>query len=377
MASIEGVRRCLTWFGKFLDSSFPRERRRVTLTACQLITMRESTTMQNELNRAVQARHGSIAILIPVFNDWESLSKLLSEIDTTLGSVSLRGHITVIDDGSTTEAPDKFRRQTYFHLSSVEVVRLRCNLGHQRAIAVGMTQFSKAGSGAETVVIMDGDGEDRPEDIPRLVNELFRQQGDVVFAARTKRTEGYTFRLMYQVFRLVFWLLTGTSVRVGNFSALSSSAISRLVLSPDVWNHYAASVLHSRMRFATLPLPRGKRYFGQSQMRYSRLVAHGLSSMSVFAEVVGARLIILSAGVLAVLFMLLSVELFANTFTSHAIPVWSIIVTGILMLFTMQGLLSILMFALTALGSRSQARTIPLPDTEPFILSIMRLENPS
>jgi hypothetical protein len=240
-----------------------------------------------------------------------------------------------------------------------------------------MAHLSNVGSGAGAVVIMDGDGEDRPDDIPRLINELFRQQCDVVFAARTKRTEGYTFRLMYQVFRLVFWLLTGTSLRVGNFSALSSSALSRLVLTPDVWNHYAASVLHSRMRFATLPLPRGKRYFGHSQMRYSRLVAHGLTSVAVFAEVVGARLIIFSSGVFAILLMLLCAELLARIFTSYVIPVWSVIATGVLMLFTVQGLLSILIFALTALGSRSQTRTLPLRDAEPFILSIVRLENPS
>lgn len=339
--------------------------------------MKETTTMQNETNRANQTRWESIAILIPVFNDWESLPKLLSEIDTTLGSVSLRGHVTVVDDGSTAEAPDQIRRQTYSHLSPVEVVRLRCNLGHQRAIAVGMAHFCKADGRAKAVVIMDGDGEDRPEDIPRLVDELFRQQCDVVFAARTKRTESYTFRWMYQVFRLIFWLLTGTSVRVGNFSALSSSALMRLVLSPDVWSHYAASVLHSRMRFATLPLPRGKRYFGQSHMRYSRLVAHGLSSVAVFDEVVAARLIILSSGMFAILSILLSAELFANLFTAHAIPAWLVIATGVLMLLTMQGLLSTLIFALTVLGSRSQARFLPLRDAEPFILSVVRLANPS
>jgi hypothetical protein len=236
-----------------------------------------------------------------------------------------------------------------------------------------MAHFSKIGVGAKAIVIMDGDGEDRPGDIPRLVAELSRQPCDVVFAARTKRTEGYTFRLMYFVYRLVFWLLTGIEVRVGSFSALSCSALSRLVVSPDAWNHYAATILRSRMRFSTLPLPRGKRYLGESHMRYSTLVAHGLSAVAVFSEVVGARLVILFSGVLAILLLLFGIELFARLFTAYAIPGWAAITTGVLILFTMQGLLSILIFALNVLGRRSQAKIVPLRDAEPFIESVVRL----
>ncbi len=335
--------------------------------------MGESGTMQNKTTQPDPSRQDSIAILIPVFNDWESLARLLPEIDAVLGSASLEGHVTVVDDGSTVAAPNEFRHERYSHLPTVEIIRLSCNLGHQRAIAVGMTHLSKLGLGAKPIVIMDGDGEDRPEDIPCLVAELSRQPCDVVFAARTKRTEGYTFRLMYQVYRLVFWLLTGISVRVGNFSALSCSALPRLVVSPDVWNHYAATVLRSRMRFPTLPLPRGKRYLGESHMRYSRLVAHGLSAVAVFSEVVGARLIILFSGVLAIWLVFLGMSLFARLFTTYVLPGWAAIATGVLILFTVQGLLSILIFALTVLGRRSQARIVPLRDAEPFIKSVVRL----
>jgi glycosyltransferase involved in cell wall biosynthesis len=332
--------------------------------------------MHNETTRPDYLQQDRIAILIPVFDDWESLAKLLPEIDAVLGASSFEGHVIVVDDGSTLAAPTEFRRQSNSHFSTLEFLRLRCNLGHQRAIAVGMTHLSsKLGAAAKAVVIMDGDGEDRPEDIPSLVTELFRQQCDVVFAARTKRTEGYTFRLMYFVYRLVFWLLTGAEVRVGNFSALSRSALSRLVVSPDVWNHYAATVLRSRMRFSTLSLPRGKRYLGESHMRYSRLVAHGLSSVAIFGEVAGARLIILFSGVLAILLVLLGMELFVRLFTPYIIPGWATIATGVLLLFTLQGLLSVLIFALTVLGRRSQARTIPLRDAELFLESVVRIAN--
>jgi glycosyltransferase involved in cell wall biosynthesis len=335
--------------------------------------MGESGTMQNKTTQPGRSRYDKIAILIPVFNDWESLPRLLPGVDAALGAASLEGHVTVVDDGSTVAAPDEFRRQRYSHLPTVEVMRLRCNLGHQRAIAVGMAHLSKIGVGAKAIVIMDGDGEDRPEDIPRLVAELPRQPCDAVFAARTTRTEGYTFRLMYFVYRLVFWFLTGAEVRVGNFSALSCPALSRLVVNPDVWNHYAATVLRSRMRFSTLPLPRGKRYLGGSHMRYSTLVAHGLSAVAVFSEVVGARLVILFSGVLAILLLLFGIELFARLFTAYAIPGWAAITTGVLILFTMQALLSMLIFALNVLGRRSQAKIVPLRDVEPFIESVVRL----
>ncbi len=330
--------------------------------------------MQSETGRPDKSHRDRIAIVIPVFNDWESLARLLPAIDTVLGAAGLEGHVTVVDDGSAESAPYDLRHHTYAHLPSLEIVRLRCNLGHQRAIAVGMTCLDKNSLGVRVVVIMDGDGEDRPEDVPSLLAELSKQQADVVFAARTKRTEGFTFRLMYLIYRFVFWLFTGTEVRVGNFSAMSCSALSRLVLTPNIWNHYAATVLHSRMRFSTVGLPRGKRYSGKSHMRYSRLVAHGLSSVAVFGEVVGARLIILCSGVLGILLVVLVWEIFARLFTTYAIPVWAVIVTGVLVLFAMQGTLSILILAITVLGNRSQAHTIPVRQAEIFIESIVHLK---
>jgi len=183
-------------------------------------------------------------------------------------------------------------------------------------------------------------------------------------------------RLMYPVYRLVHWLLTGISVRWGNFSAISSSVLPGLLVCPDVWNHYAGAVVRSRIRFSTVPLPRGKRYLGESHMRYSDLVVHGLSAIAVSSEVMGARLIILSSGVLAILLVLFGVALFARLYTSYAFPGWAAIATGVLILFTMQGLLSILIFALTVLGRRSQAKIVPLRDAEPFVESVVRLATP-
>ena len=128
--------------------------------------------MQNTKSRTDHSHRDRITILIPVFDDWGSLARLLPEIDAVMGSASLQGHVTVIDDKSTVAAPNEIRHQSYFHLSPLEIIRLTSNLGHQRAIAVGLAHLSKLGVRPEPIVIMDGDGEDRPEDIPSLVAEL-------------------------------------------------------------------------------------------------------------------------------------------------------------------------------------------------------------
>ena len=329
--------------------------------------------MQDTTSAAVPSQEDQVSILVPVFNDWESLARLLPEIDAALASAKLQGCLTVVDDGSTLAPTGEIRRRRYTNLRAVELVRLQCNLGHQRAIAVGMAHLSKTGVSANAVIIMDGDGEDRPEDIPRLFAALRasedQRQCHVVFAARTKRCEGSFFRLMYTLYRLVHWLLTGVSVRVGNFSALSPSALPRLVIAPDSWNHYAAAVFRSRIPFSTLPLPRGKRYLGQSHMQYSGLVAHGLSAIAVFSEVVGARLIILLSGMVGVVIFLLVIAMLVRLLTNQAIPGWATNVAGLLIIIAMQAMLSLLVLALIVLGDRSQAKIIPLRDAQLFIAS--------
>jgi polyisoprenyl-phosphate glycosyltransferase len=339
-------------------------------------TPTEQGAVENVTHTEDASPDGHVAILIPIFNDWGSLAKLLPEIDAVLKSAGLRGRVTVVDDGSTVTPDDEIRRQAYTSIRTTELVRLRCNLGHQRAIAVGMAHLNRSGVGAGAVVVMDGDGEDRPEDIPPLVAELSRTHCQVVFAARTKRFESQAFRLMYQLYRLVHWLLTGIAVRVGNFSAVSPSILPGLLISPDIWNHYAAAVFRSRIRFSTLPLPRGRRYLGASQMRYSSLVAHGLSAIAVFGEIVGARLILLVGGAVVLASFLLAVVVAVRLFTTYAIPGWATNAAGLLILFLMQAILSILILALIVLGGRTQAKVMPLRDAELFIESVRPLTGP-
>lgn len=176
-------------------------------------------------------------------------------------------------------------------LESVGVLHLRCNLGHQRAIALGLYHAHEF-TNADAVLVMDGDGEDRAEDIPALLNEFETSDGPrAVFAARTRRMESWTFQAFYRAYKMIHLALTGVEVRVGNFSVVSRSALAQLMAVSDLWNHYAAAVFRARLPRRLVPLERGVRLAGHSRMNFVSLLIHGLSAISVFADRVSARLL--------------------------------------------------------------------------------------
>jgi polyisoprenyl-phosphate glycosyltransferase len=262
----------------------------------------------------------------------------------------------------------------YTNFRSVDL-HLRGNVGHQRAIAVGLASLGPRGVAASAIAIMDGDGEDRPQDLVPLWTEWLRQQGRsaVVFASRTKRLESAAFQVFYHLYRMVRWLLTGIAVRVGNFSIVSAAALPRLLIMPEIWNHYAAAVFRSRLPISTVPLPRGRRYRGTSHMNYSALVAHGVSAISVFSDVVGARLLMLfSAGAVAAALLLVSVVA-VRSMTEYAIPGWATTAAGVLVLMAMQAIVSLMILALLVLGDRSSAKIVALRDAEMFVDRIDRM----
>jgi len=312
-----------------------------------------------------------LTILIPLFNDWESLMILLPRLDVAIGSAAMCGSVFVIDDASTLALPDNLRECSFRNLSCVNVVHLRSNIGHQRALAVGLALPECVIPGVDAVVVMDGDGEDNPEHVPRLVAELMAHpRPHVVFAARARRLERPTFQIMYYAFQITHKILTGIAVRVGNFSALDPSAAGRLLAVPDLWNHYAAAVFRSRIPFSTVPLARDKRYRGQSHMEYSHLVAHGLSAIAVFSDVVGARLIMATATLMAALLVLLVGVLIIRLYTDIAVPGWATMSGGLLMMLFMQAFLALLILMFIVLGNRSRNMFIPLRDAGNFVESV-------
>lgn len=236
-------------------------------------------------------------VLIPVLDDWDVLAALLPRLGLALERAGRRAELLVIDDGSReARRPDL----PAVGFVSGSVLRLRRNLGHQRAIAVGLCWIAAHRNRAVTVV-MDGDGEDDPADVPRLLEAFAAAEGTAtVFAARRRRSESWVFQLGYHAYRVVHRVLVGRPVRIGNFSVLPWDSLRRLVVAPELWNHYAAAVVRGRLPRLELPAHRARRIAGRSSMNLVSLVIHGLSAISVFADVVGVRLLLGSMGAMAV-----------------------------------------------------------------------------
>ena len=313
-------------------------------------------------------------ILIPVFNDWDAAALLLNALDDALdreiGSVA---DVVLVDDGSTIAPPPGFSRHPYAALRSIDVLHLRRNMGHQRAIAIGLVWIHQHRTG-DAVVIMDGDGEDRPADVPRLLHRLAERGGcEVIFAERAKRLENLAFRFFYRLYRFLHHILTGETVRVGNFSVLPRESLERLVASAEIWNHYAAAVFRGRMPYSTLPLARGPRLSGHSQMNFISLLVHGISAISVYADAVAARLLAAASLLMVVAAAGIAVVVAIRFGTTLAIPGWTSFVVGILVVILLQAVMLSFLLIFMITSNRIGASFLPLRDCPYFVRHVERL----
>ena len=315
----------------------------------------------------------NLMILMPLFNDWHSLSLLLPTLEQELKTAGLQARLLLVDDGSTLKRPESLSKLSLSSIESVDVLTLRRNLGHQRAIAVGLS-YIEANHPNYSVVIMDADGEDCPRDVPRLVRECLSHNGEkIVFAARTRRSEGLLYSYFYHLYRVVHFLLTGIPVRVGNFSIVPTDALKRLVAVSELWNHYAAAVHKAKLPISLIPTERSKRLDGTSHMDLVSLVVHGLSAMAVFGDRIGVRLLILvSLGMLLTVGGMVAVTTI-RIVTDLAIPGWATYVFGILLVIMMQMFLVVLGFIFVILAARNVVNVIPSRDYVHILDGVQRI----
>jgi glycosyltransferase involved in cell wall biosynthesis len=316
----------------------------------------------------------STCIVIPVFNDWESLELLLGAIDDALTKSQRTASVLVVDDASTLPPPALGGGAGDFRsLDDVSILRLRRNLGHQRAIAIGLAWIA-AKRRCDAVCVMDGDGEDAPEDVPRLLQRLEAEHGRaVVFAQRTRRAEGLQFKIFYQLYRAAHRVLTGQGIRFGNFSAISYDRVYQLVAASELWNHYAAAVVKTRLPFVTEPTMRRERLRGRSKMNFVALVTHGLSAISVFSEVVGTRLLVLSLASMALCAGLLLGVVGVKLFTPWAIPGWATYTAVALASLMVQIASASFLFTFFVLSFRNNLGFVPARDYELFVQDVRSL----
>lgn len=312
----------------------------------------------------------ALVILIPVFNDWPAVAILLRNLDSVLQAHHLTARLLLIDDASSEPPAPDFPGGPFHAIVRAEILELRRNLGHQRALAIGLAHIHEH-IPCEAVLIMDGDGEDAPEDVPRLL-EKYKAEGGrcIVFAQRLKRSESAIFKICYRLYRYTHLLLTGHAVRVGNFSLVPFSAVERLVAVDELWNHYAAAVFKARLPRAEVPTHRAKRLAGKPRMNFVALMLHGLSAISVFGDIVGARLLGATVAVILLTLLGLAGVFIVRTATDLAIPGWATTAAGLLLVVLLQAIMISLIFVFIILNGRKSANFLPIRDYRYFVLRV-------
>lgn len=322
---------------------------------------------------------GPVVLMLPVYDDWPALALLIGRIDAALAEAERRVDVLAIDDGSRRRAgPDLLAEAGELRsIRSVSVLGLRRNLGHQRAIAVGLAWLERRGEHG-AVVVMDADGEDDPADVPRLLAACAEHDWHpVVFAERTRRSESPLFISLYHTYRLLHVLLTGRGVRVGNFSVVPRRHLPSLSVTGELWNHYAAAVFRSRLPTRLVPTRRARRLSGQGTMNLTSLVVHGLSALSVWGDVIGVRLFIAASTLIVLATVALIGVVATRLFTDLAVPGWATAAAGLAVVVLLQALTFAALFILTILGGRQAPSFLPRRDHKHYVAGLRRLYPPS
>jgi len=230
-----------------------------------------------------------LKILIPLYNDWKSASKLLKEIDSQTNNWDSEVSIIIVNDASTEKRPGL--ESIFKKIKSVKILNMKKNQVHQRCIATGLKYICE-NEDFDRVIIMDADGEDRPEELNEFFKKAKENPNMTITGNRFKRSEGLVFKILYEVHKLLTLIFTGKLVKFGNFSSLPKNHVKQLVQKPYLWNSYSSSVVRTIDERTFIPSTRGIRYVLPSKMNFFALVFHSLSIISVFRNAVIIRSVI-------------------------------------------------------------------------------------
>jgi hypothetical protein len=311
-----------------------------------------------------------LMILVPVYEDWRSFGLLLAQIDEQLANSGQTVSVLAVDDGSIERPPDELFRK-YQTIAGLNILCLKVNVGHQRAIAIGLSYIQEH-LACDRIVIMDADGEDRPADIPALLAKSVQEgEQQVVFAQRAARSESWMFQMFYGLYRLFFRVATGRSIRFGNFSLIPASQMNRVVAIPDIWNNYPAALVKARVPLRMVACDRGARLAGKSKMGLVGLILHGLSAISVYSEIFGARALVASLLVMLVALALGITATVIRLATNLSIPGWATYAVGLSIVGVLQAFTLTMFFVFLILHSRNATSFVPGRDYEYFVRAVL------
>jgi len=220
-----------------------------------------------------------IKILIPVYNDWKSVFKLIENINFEVSKLGGEFSVIIVNDGSTESRPEFSPYLS--NLKSIQVVNMRENKGHARCNAAGLKHINEK-EDFDYVIPMDGDGEDRPEELSLLIDKIKEYPNTVVTANRVKRSEGFLFKLCYLAHKYLTLVFTGQTIKYGNYTCLPKSAVNAMVNEPATWSSFSGALAKIAEDRKSIPSERGTRYFGPSKMSFINLLKHSLSIIAVF-----------------------------------------------------------------------------------------------
>ena len=222
-----------------------------------------------------------IKILVPIYNDWQSASKLLGEIDNNISDLDHEISVIIVNDASTHDRQDEQR--DFKNLHSIKIINMKINQGHARCIATGLKYIFEK-EDFDYVIPMDGDGEDRPEEIKEFINQIDNSNNNPIVGERVKRSEKLIFKICYQLHKLITLTFTGKSIKFGNYTCLPKSTVEKMIKEKATWNSFSGSLKKIENNLLPIPSTRGSRYFGPSKMSFINLIKHSLSIMSVFRK---------------------------------------------------------------------------------------------
>jgi len=320
------------------------------------------TSSPDQPTAATLAPAERLWIVSPMLHDTESMLRLRTETAAACRAAGIAReirHLVIDDSAGTDREADQLRA-----LPDVEVLVPPFNLGHQRAIVFGLRHLRPRLAADDVVVTMDSDGEDQPVDVPRLVHALDADRVPLAIAQRTKRSEPLRFRLMYLVFRTMFRVLTGTTVRSGNFAAQRAASLDVTIDHPSFDLCYSSSLLALRRPTTKVPCARGQRFAGRSRMSSYSLIAHGMRMLLPFSERIAVRMMVVSVATFAAMVVDLGL-LVGGAFGEHpgwaAISLLVVLVTVFLATFT--GF--VVLFSGFAQASAVAMKGIGVPEPDP------------
>ena len=246
-------------------------------------------------------------LLIPIYNDRESLKKLIENINNEVKDLNSEISIVVINDASSQQIIDNYQNLENIH--SFEIINMRENRGHARCIAAGLKYIFEKKE-FDFVIPMDGDGEDRPEEIKNFIEIARNAENKSIVGERVKRSESLFFKFCYQFHKFLTLAFTGKSIKFGNFTCLSKSTVKKMLNEKASWNSFSGSLKKLENDLLSIPSIRGRRYFGPSQMSFFNLLKHSLSIISVFRKTVLIR------SALFIIFYILLIKSYASVITS-------------------------------------------------------------